>query len=258
MAEGAYEAPLGPVETALAQIWSEVLGVERVGRRDSFFALGGHSLLAIKVLERMRRAGLQSDVRALFATPVLCDLAAVVGKEAGLVEVPANRIAIGCERITPDLLPLIDAEPGSDRRDCGESARGLVQCSGHLSAGAFAGRDPVPSSDGGGGGSLSSVEPDELCRPGQAGRVCDSTEWGDRPARYFAHGGCVGGSAGSRFRWYGARHLCRWKRYCLIPEEGDAAGQLKRRFDPRHYRLDVRRRRCCGCSSPMIPSRTAG
>ena len=49
-----YEAPVGPIEEALAQIWSEVLGVERVGRYDNFFELGGHSLSAIKVMTRVR------------------------------------------------------------------------------------------------------------------------------------------------------------------------------------------------------------
>ncbi|MDO9005769.1 MAG: amino acid adenylation domain-containing protein, partial [Aquabacterium sp.] len=42
----AYEAPQGELETALAALWAEVLGVPRVGRRDNFFELGGHSLLA--------------------------------------------------------------------------------------------------------------------------------------------------------------------------------------------------------------------
>ncbi|MDB4951421.1 MAG: sypB, partial [Gemmatimonadetes bacterium] len=45
----AYEAPAGETEQALADIWAEVLGVERVGRRDHFFELGGHSLLAVQV-----------------------------------------------------------------------------------------------------------------------------------------------------------------------------------------------------------------
>ncbi len=49
-----YVAPRTPVETALARIWSEVLGVERVGARDDFFALGGHSLTATSVLARVR------------------------------------------------------------------------------------------------------------------------------------------------------------------------------------------------------------
>jgi len=74
----AYEEPVGPVETALARIWSEVLGIEKVGRNDNFFDLGGHSLLAVRMLERMRRAGIRVDVRTIFSSPVLCAMAAGV------------------------------------------------------------------------------------------------------------------------------------------------------------------------------------
>ncbi|MGO4781729.1 phosphopantetheine-binding protein, partial [Lysobacter sp. 2RAB21] len=45
-----YEAPIGEVESALAQLWADVLKLERVGRRDNFFELGGHSLLAVTLL----------------------------------------------------------------------------------------------------------------------------------------------------------------------------------------------------------------
>ncbi|MEX5613084.1 phosphopantetheine-binding protein, partial [Pseudomonas protegens] len=45
-----YVAPAGDSEIALAQIWSELLQVERVGRHDHFFELGGHSLLAMRML----------------------------------------------------------------------------------------------------------------------------------------------------------------------------------------------------------------
>jgi amino acid adenylation domain-containing protein len=62
-----YEQPVSPIETALAQIWSEVLGIERVGRNDNFFSLGGHSLLAIRLLERMRERFKQEfPVRIMF------------------------------------------------------------------------------------------------------------------------------------------------------------------------------------------------
>ena len=71
----AYEAPLGEAETALAAIWAEVLGVERVGRHDNFFALGGHSLLAMTLIERMGRNGLSADVRTIFTTHSLAELA---------------------------------------------------------------------------------------------------------------------------------------------------------------------------------------
>src|SRR5262249_35913072 len=71
-----YEEPQGAIESALAQIWSELLQVERVGRQDHFFGLGGHSLLTVQLMERMRREGLDVDVRALFVTPTLAELAA--------------------------------------------------------------------------------------------------------------------------------------------------------------------------------------
>jgi amino acid adenylation domain-containing protein len=105
-----YEAPRGPVEWRIAQIWAELLKVERVGRADNFFELGGHSLLAITVIERMRQAELHADVRALFGSPTLAELAASVGHSSQEFEVPPNRIPAGATRITPDMLPLIDLE----------------------------------------------------------------------------------------------------------------------------------------------------
>jgi amino acid adenylation domain-containing protein len=72
-----FEAPASPMEQALAALWSEVLGVERVGRGDGFFALGGHSLLATRVVARVRESlGVELPVRTLFEAPVLADLAA--------------------------------------------------------------------------------------------------------------------------------------------------------------------------------------
>ena len=102
-----YEAPVGEVERALAEIWSEVLGVERVGRRDDFFELGGHSLLIVRLTERMRRRGLHADVGTLFTTPVLAELAEAVSGETRDVAVPANAIPPGAGAITPEMLPLV-------------------------------------------------------------------------------------------------------------------------------------------------------
>nr|WP_246763574.1 non-ribosomal peptide synthetase [Rhizobium sp. 007] len=62
-ARRSYEAPQGGIETALAGIWAELLGLERVGRHDHFFELGGHSLLAVQLMERLRRLSLGVEVR---------------------------------------------------------------------------------------------------------------------------------------------------------------------------------------------------
>ncbi|WP_313918058.1 non-ribosomal peptide synthetase [Tahibacter sp.] len=49
-----YEPPQSGTEASLASIWSQLLGVERVGRRDNFFELGGHSLLGMQAIARVR------------------------------------------------------------------------------------------------------------------------------------------------------------------------------------------------------------
>ncbi|UUM21367.1 non-ribosomal peptide synthetase [Mycoavidus sp. SF9855] len=102
-----YEAPQGEIETALAGIWAELLGLERVSRHDSFFALGGHSLLAVQMIERLRRLGLTISVRTLFDTPTLSVLAQSVGQHHE-VATPPNLITPNTTTLTPDLLPLID------------------------------------------------------------------------------------------------------------------------------------------------------
>ncbi|WP_351079625.1 phosphopantetheine-binding protein, partial [Shewanella sp. CAL98-MNA-CIBAN-0140] len=67
------------METTLAQIWSELLNVQPVGRHDHFFELGGHSLLAVQLVQRMREAGLRADVQVLFGQPTVAALAAACG-----------------------------------------------------------------------------------------------------------------------------------------------------------------------------------
>jgi amino acid adenylation domain-containing protein/natural product biosynthesis luciferase-like monooxygenase protein len=72
----AYAAPQGTLEITMAAIWEELLGIEHIGRQDNFFELGGYSLLAVRLIEQLRRRGLSIEIRTLFDTPVLADLAA--------------------------------------------------------------------------------------------------------------------------------------------------------------------------------------
>uniref|UniRef100_UPI0028AB811A condensation domain-containing protein n=1 Tax=Pseudomonas sp. TaxID=306 RepID=UPI0028AB811A len=87
--EQGYEDPEGELEQALAQIWAELLQVERVGRRDHFFALGGHSLLAMRMVSQVRlRLGVELTLAELFANAELAAVAAVLAG-AGRSTLPA-------------------------------------------------------------------------------------------------------------------------------------------------------------------------
>lgn len=83
VAEGRrYVAPRTPVETAVATVWAEVLGVERVGVHDDFFDLGGHSLLVLRVAARLPRVlPVTLPVRRLFELRTVESLAVAVTQE---------------------------------------------------------------------------------------------------------------------------------------------------------------------------------
>ena len=102
-----YEEPRGEIERTLAEIWKEVLKVERIGRQDNFFELGGHSLLAVTLVERMRQQGMSVDVRTLFAMPTLTELATATTGDMNFIEVSESHIPLGCTRITPEMVPLV-------------------------------------------------------------------------------------------------------------------------------------------------------
>jgi len=75
-AQTAYSPPQGEVEQSLAAIWSELLGLERVGRHDHFFDLGGHSLLATQVMVRVQqRFSMELPLRVLFDAPTISGIA---------------------------------------------------------------------------------------------------------------------------------------------------------------------------------------
>jgi amino acid adenylation domain-containing protein len=76
-----YVAPRNETEAALAEIWAEVLGVERVGVNDNFFELGGHSLLATQVITRLRNAlQVALPLRTLFVANTVAALAEAVAQ----------------------------------------------------------------------------------------------------------------------------------------------------------------------------------
>jgi len=79
-----WEAPLGATERVLAEIWSELLGVERIGRHDNFFELGGHSLLGMRMVTQIaQRSGVKLSVITVFQHPTILSLAQLVDAQSG-------------------------------------------------------------------------------------------------------------------------------------------------------------------------------
>ena len=105
------EPPRGPLEEALAGLWSELLGVRDVGRQDDFFALGGHSLLATQLVSRLRLGfGVELPLAAVFERSVLAELAAELAvRGAGTAAPEATPSpAVAAADLRPDLDGLSD------------------------------------------------------------------------------------------------------------------------------------------------------
>ncbi|RAP29427.1 Bacitracin synthetase 3 (BA3) [Brevibacillus laterosporus] len=83
LAKTDYVAPSTQLETQLATVWQQVLGVDRVGRNDDFFALGGHSLRAMMVISQMHKE-YQIDIplRVLFEKPTIEEIAQYLEKDS--------------------------------------------------------------------------------------------------------------------------------------------------------------------------------
>jgi acyl carrier protein len=78
-ADESFHAPGTPTEAALADIWREVLRLERVGMLDNFFELGGHSLLMTQVIVRVRETfQVELPMRRFFESPTIRNLATAI------------------------------------------------------------------------------------------------------------------------------------------------------------------------------------
>ncbi|MCC5666144.1 amino acid adenylation domain-containing protein [Nostoc sp. CHAB 5784] len=77
--EKAFIAPQTTIEKQLAVIWSQVLGLEKIGINDNFFELGGDSILSLQIISKADQAGLHLTPKQLFQHQTIAKLAAVGG-----------------------------------------------------------------------------------------------------------------------------------------------------------------------------------
>ncbi len=101
LSRGAYVAPRTVIERQLVTIWSEVLGLNRIGVRENFFELGGDSILSIQVVSRARDAGVQISPQLMFKHQTIEELAAVAAS-AESAALPAEQGTVtGAVPLTP-------------------------------------------------------------------------------------------------------------------------------------------------------------
>ncbi|OXI49366.1 non-ribosomal peptide synthetase [Burkholderia aenigmatica] len=89
VASAAGNAPQGPVETVLAEVWQAVLKAPQVGRDDNFFELGGDSILVLQVIARARKRGVRFTPKQLFDGPTVAELARIAKTEDVAAAQPA-------------------------------------------------------------------------------------------------------------------------------------------------------------------------
>ncbi|CAM3627150.1 non-ribosomal peptide synthase/polyketide synthase [Kibdelosporangium persicum] len=95
-----YVPPRTPVEHELVRIWSDVLGVSRVGVEDNFFGLGGDSILSIQVVSRARQAGMTMSAKDMFTYQTIAELATVVQSRTSAARVE-RPVVTGPVPLTP-------------------------------------------------------------------------------------------------------------------------------------------------------------
>jgi acyl carrier protein len=114
-------APRTETEKAIAAIWRDALGLERVGVRDNFFDLGGHSLLAVRAIVRLEKAIGARLNQAIMVLQTLEQIAAEIDRTAGQ---SAPAAAAAADAVAPE--PPATAPEETTSRRLFQSIRNVV------------------------------------------------------------------------------------------------------------------------------------
>ena len=149
-ARAVYEAPDGPIEAVVAEAVATLVGVDRVGRHDNFFALGGHSLMAVRLVAQLEaKTGKTLPLKTVFEAPTMAELAATLNKSGAeaLPYDPLVRFALGSP--TRPSLSLLAVHPfsglGTPFRALAAPLAGTAEVIGISARGLAAGQPPFSS-----------------------------------------------------------------------------------------------------------------
>jgi acyl carrier protein len=94
-----YLPPATELERRVAEIWQDVMGIDRIGMRDNFFELGGHSLLLVQMHARLNETLRQEvSIIDLFKYPTIASLAAHLGEDQEKTSVDTSNRRRAAER----------------------------------------------------------------------------------------------------------------------------------------------------------------
>ena len=117
--ENSFVASRTPIEEALAEIWAEVLGLDRVGIHDNFLELGGDSLLASQVIAQVIKTfQVEVPLRSLFESPAIADMAVLIAQNQAKQAEPED-----IERMLTELEALSEEQAGNSRPATAQRAK---------------------------------------------------------------------------------------------------------------------------------------
>ncbi len=112
---GEYVAPRNPIEQALADLWSGLLGIDDVGVEDNFFDLGGHSLIAVRLFRMIKKEfGCEFPMSVLFDAPTIAECAELISSSSTYGEAPADNDEQDPSATRPKWTHLVKMHPGRD------------------------------------------------------------------------------------------------------------------------------------------------
>jgi surfactin family lipopeptide synthetase A len=111
--EQAYRAPKTDLDRKLCRLWQEVLGIDRVGIDDNFFALGGDSLTGVQILNRIRATmGTEVSFRTLIETPTIGQIATTIATAEQQKDVDAGSLQPSGAHLAGSTFPLTSGQQG--------------------------------------------------------------------------------------------------------------------------------------------------